>query len=320
MQLASLFQQRNRLSRTPMTLQPNPKPETSVRHSHIRSNRRQLRPNDVRTQRVPSSTHPVSNRIQIRRSAGNPSRLVFSGHRSRNRIDPPKMIRRPRRLRRPNYPPSLINPNALRNVYHPVQRRNPMIDVDQAPIGCLGLLDPRTRVFCTPAFLRHRDNGEIFVLQAVKHLLPHGQVKATASPGRPRREKHFPAAQVRQPMRHPTQVGQRKIRCLHPSQSLRPAFRCRTKYPDGTCLIRHHRMTQHPPERRQVDVPTTPNILRQRNAKIIPAHAFRLQRPSGHRLCVPRRNPQTLTGRNRELTPIRQHRNHGTLPFVERKQ
>jgi hypothetical protein len=320
MKLARLVQQRNRFSRTAMTAQPDTKPETGVRQSHIRCDSRQLRLCDGGIQRVPSSTHPVSNRIQIRRSAGKTSRLVFSGHRSCNRIDPPKMIRRPRRLRRPDDVPGFVDPHALRNVYHPVQRRNPMIDVDQAPIGCLGLLDPRTRVFRTPAFLRHRDNGEIFGLQAVKQLLPHGQVKATASPGRPRRKKHFPAAQVRQPMRHPAQVGQREIRSLKPGQRLCSAFRGRTKDPDAASLIGHDRMTQRPPERRQVHIPTTPNVLRQRNAKIIPAHAFRFQRPSGHRLGVPRRNPQTVTGADRELTPIRQHGNHGTLPFIERRQ
>ena len=43
-----------------------------------------------------------------------------------------------------------------------------MIDVDQAPIGGIGLFDPGTGMFGSAALLGDGDNGEILGLQAVR--------------------------------------------------------------------------------------------------------------------------------------------------------
>jgi hypothetical protein len=57
-----------------------------------------------------------------------------------------------------------------------------MFCIDQAQVLRAGLLNPRPRVFGAAAFFRDRHDHELFVFQAVEQLLPHGQVKATASP------------------------------------------------------------------------------------------------------------------------------------------
>ena len=87
-----------------------------------------------------------------------------------------------------------------------------MIDIDQGPVGRFRLFDPGTSMLGPPAFLGDCDNGEILGLQAIEQFLPHGQVKATTSPGRPGGQEHLLAPQIREPVLNPVEVGQREIR------------------------------------------------------------------------------------------------------------
>src|ERR1700722_4860335 len=105
------------------------------------------------------------------------------------------MIGRSGRLRWPCDMPGFVDPYALWNIDHAIERGNAMIDVDHAPVGGLGLLDPLASMFRPAALFGDSDDGEIFGLQAVEQFLPHGQVKATASPGRPGGEEDFCAAE-----------------------------------------------------------------------------------------------------------------------------
>ncbi len=110
-------------------------------------------------------------------------------------------------LRRPNDAPGLIDPYRLRHVHHAVEVRDAMLGIDQAPVFRRRLFDPLPRVFAAAAFLRYRHDHELFRRQAVEQLLPHGQVKATASPGGPGTEEHLLPPQRRQSVRHTREVG-----------------------------------------------------------------------------------------------------------------
>ena len=105
-----------------------------------------------------------------------------------------------------------IDPDALRDVDHAVKRGDAMININQRPIGCVRLFDPGTGVFSSAAFLCDGYYGKILGLQAVEQFLPHGQVKAAASPGRPGGEEHLLPPQIREPVLNPVEVGQREIR------------------------------------------------------------------------------------------------------------
>ena len=79
-----------------------------------------------------------------------------------------KMVGRSSRFRRAHDPSSLVDPDALRHVDHAVKAGDAMIDVDQAPVGGIGLFDPGTGMLGTAALLGDGDNGEILSLEAVR--------------------------------------------------------------------------------------------------------------------------------------------------------
>ena len=85
-------------------------------------------------------------------------------------------------------------------------------------------------------------------LQAVEQLLPHGQVKATASPGGPGTEEHLLAPQRRQRVRRAGEIGQREVRRHQPGErivALRPRRR------QAPRSRRPHRCTTGRPSSRQ---------------------------------------------------------------------
>ena len=140
---------------------------------------------------MPASPHPIAYCFQIGGSGGGACLHVLWCQGPRGRVHVAEMIGRPRGLRRVDDAAGLVDPDALRHVDHAVQRRHAVVRIDQAPIGRVRLFDPWPSMLRAAAFFRHRYDHEILVPQASEHLLPHGQVKATASPGRPGGQEHF---------------------------------------------------------------------------------------------------------------------------------
>src|SRR3954464_3896553 len=90
------------------------------------------------------------------------------GQCARDWIHAAKVVGRSGRFRRAHDPSGLVDPDALRHVDHAVKAGDAMIDIDQAPVGSIGLFDPGTGMLSTTALLGDRDNGEILGLQAVR--------------------------------------------------------------------------------------------------------------------------------------------------------
>jgi hypothetical protein len=118
------------------------------------------------------SANPVPDRVQVRGPRRLARSLVLGRHGAGDRIHAPEMIGRARRFRRAHDPSGLVDPDALRHVDHTVQARYAMIDVDQAPVGGIGLFNPGVGMFGTAALLADGDDGEILGLQAVRQWIP----------------------------------------------------------------------------------------------------------------------------------------------------
>ena len=78
------------------------------------------------------------------------------------------MIGRSSGFRRAHDPPGLVDPDALRHVDHAVKAGDAMINVDQAPVGGIGLFDPGTGMLSAAALLGDGYNGKLLGLQAVR--------------------------------------------------------------------------------------------------------------------------------------------------------
>ena len=122
----------------------------------------------VLIQCMPSSANPVPDRLQIRGSRCLAGSLVLSGHCARDEIHATEMIGRSSRFRRPHDPSGFVDPDALRHVDHAVKAGDAMIDVDQAPVGSIGLFDPWTGMLSAAALLGDGDDGKLLGLQAVR--------------------------------------------------------------------------------------------------------------------------------------------------------
>src|SRR5438552_1253601 len=87
-----------------------------------------------------------------------------------------------------------------------------MPPIDERWVTRLGLRDPRAGRGGTRGIERDGHDLETAGVQLLAQLLPHGQVKTTASPRRPRDEHHLPPTQRREAKRTSARVRQLEIR------------------------------------------------------------------------------------------------------------
>ena len=167
MQAAGLGQEWCRLVCPPVPAKPDAEPEIGIGERHLRRDPGEIRLGLLRIQCVPSSANPVPDRFQIRGSRCLTGSLVLSAHCARDGIHATEMIGRSSRFRRTHDPPGLVDPDALRHVDHAVKAGDAMIDVDQAPIGSIGLFDPWTGMLSAAALLGDGDDGKLLGVQAV---------------------------------------------------------------------------------------------------------------------------------------------------------
>src|SRR5439155_4283998 len=113
--------------------------------------------------------------------------------------------------------------------------------------------------------------------ELLAQLLPHGQVKTTASPGRPRDEQHLFAAQRRETERPSVDVRQFEIRRGRRRQGV--TARLRAERPQRMTLVMNERRGERCGDIGERDMPRIAG--REGNASILTAEALSLQPPSG---------------------------------------
>jgi hypothetical protein len=171
----------------------------------------------------------------------------------------------------------LVDPDAGGDIRELKGRAHGVVGVDDGREGRFGGVVPFSCCRFAARILRRRDDLEVRVLELVVQCLPAWQIKSASSPGGPRDQEHFLAAELRQANETAGAIVHRDLGRDARLEEGATYDGHLAEAPHPGSRIRNHALPCSPRESREVELVASDHGRRDRDANISAAGTLGLQ-------------------------------------------